>query len=202
MKVYKNFEEVTEILNAEKLSENAALVSRCGLEGEKIISDINNCKNEKLNYRTWNFYVLIIFIYSISYFIVLIGIIKISSETVSASEDRSIDINIEIDMRPLVYVKAIRSLFWENSCASGTTAVGAYYVNQYKESSVFLTAHEPGGILSVNSGSNGHIILCGNVSLWKSEVCSDSPCIGLAKLLKLLELCDLQLQYTMEQEIC
>ena len=94
-----------------------------------------------------------------------LGIMKISSETVSASEDRSIDINIEIDMRPLVYVKAIRSLFWENSCASGTTAVGAYYVNQYKESSVFLTAHEPGGILSVNSGSNGHIILCGNVSL-------------------------------------
>ncbi len=50
MKVYKNFEEVTEILNAEKLSENAALVSRCGLEGEKIISDINSHKNERLNY--------------------------------------------------------------------------------------------------------------------------------------------------------
>ena len=50
MKVYKNFEEVTEILNAEKLSENAALVSRCGLEDEKIISDINLHKNERLNY--------------------------------------------------------------------------------------------------------------------------------------------------------
>lgn len=50
MKVYKNFGEVAEILNAENLSENAVLVSRCGLEDEKIISDIDTCKNEKLNY--------------------------------------------------------------------------------------------------------------------------------------------------------
>lgn len=50
MKVYKNFGEVAEILNAENLSENAVLVSRCGLEDEKIISDIDACKNEKLNY--------------------------------------------------------------------------------------------------------------------------------------------------------
>ena len=50
MKVYKNFGEVAEILNAEKLSENAVLVSRCGLEDEKIITDINSFKTEKLNY--------------------------------------------------------------------------------------------------------------------------------------------------------
>lgn len=50
MKVYKNFDEIAEILNAENLSEKAALVSRCGLEGEKIITDINSNKNEKLNY--------------------------------------------------------------------------------------------------------------------------------------------------------
>lgn len=50
MKVYKNFGEVAEILNTENLSENAVLVSRCGLEDEKIISDIDVCKNEKLNY--------------------------------------------------------------------------------------------------------------------------------------------------------
>lgn len=50
MKVYKNFGEVAEILNAENLSENAVLVSRCGLEDEKIISDIDAFKNEKLNY--------------------------------------------------------------------------------------------------------------------------------------------------------
>ena len=50
MKVYKKFGEVAEILNAENLSENAVLVSRCGLEDEKIISDIDAFKNEKLNY--------------------------------------------------------------------------------------------------------------------------------------------------------
>ena len=50
MKVYKNFGEVAEILNNENLSENAVLVSRCGLEDEKIISDIDSYKKEKLNY--------------------------------------------------------------------------------------------------------------------------------------------------------
>lgn len=50
MKVYKNFDEIAEILNAENLSKNAVLVSRCGLEDEKISNDINSCKNEKLNY--------------------------------------------------------------------------------------------------------------------------------------------------------
>jgi precorrin-2/cobalt-factor-2 C20-methyltransferase len=50
MKVYKNFGEVAEILDNENLSENAMLVSRCGLKDEKIISDLNANKNEKLNY--------------------------------------------------------------------------------------------------------------------------------------------------------
>lgn len=50
MKVYKNFGEVAEILSAENLSENAVLVSRCGLKDEKIISDIESYKTEKLNY--------------------------------------------------------------------------------------------------------------------------------------------------------
>ena len=50
MKVYKNFEEIAEILSGENLSENAVLVSRCGLKDEKIISDIDAYKNEKLNY--------------------------------------------------------------------------------------------------------------------------------------------------------
>ena len=50
MKVYKNFGEIAEILNNENLSENALLVSRCGLEDEKIITDLESFKNEKLNY--------------------------------------------------------------------------------------------------------------------------------------------------------
>ena len=50
MKVYKNFGEIVELLDAENLLENAVLVSRCGLDGEKIITDINSHKDEKLNY--------------------------------------------------------------------------------------------------------------------------------------------------------
>lgn len=50
MKVYKNFGEIVELLENENLLENAALVSRCGLEGEKIITDIKSHKDEKLNY--------------------------------------------------------------------------------------------------------------------------------------------------------
>jgi precorrin-2/cobalt-factor-2 C20-methyltransferase len=50
MKVYKNYSEIVELLNAENLSEKATLVSRCGLEDEKIITDINANKKEKLNY--------------------------------------------------------------------------------------------------------------------------------------------------------
>ena len=50
MKVYKNFGEIVELLDIEKLLEKASLVSRCGLEGEKIITDINAHKYEKLNY--------------------------------------------------------------------------------------------------------------------------------------------------------
>ena len=50
MKVYKNFEEVAEILDGQEMSGNAVLVSRCGLEDEKIITDINAHKFDKLNY--------------------------------------------------------------------------------------------------------------------------------------------------------
>ena len=50
MKVYKNFGEIVEMLDAENLLTNAALVSRCGLEGEKIITDIKIHKTEKINY--------------------------------------------------------------------------------------------------------------------------------------------------------
>lgn len=48
-------------------------------------------------------------------------------------------------LRPLVYVKAADTLFWENSCASGTTAVGCW-----KGCDVELT--QPGGTLSFSDG--------------------------------------------------
>lgn len=92
-----------------------------------------------------------------------LGIMIINSESISDAACADSGINAEIDMSPLVYVKKLGSLFWENSCASGTTAVGAYYASRYKGSVVSLTAHEPGGVLSVHSRDDGHLILSGTV---------------------------------------
>lgn len=50
MKVYKNFPEVVEMLDAEKMLSEAVLVSRCGLAEEKIITDLKQNQSEKINY--------------------------------------------------------------------------------------------------------------------------------------------------------
>ncbi len=50
MKVYKNFPEIVEELKSRNMIEEAVLVSRCGLDDEKIITDIAAHKDEPLNY--------------------------------------------------------------------------------------------------------------------------------------------------------
>lgn len=50
MKVYKNFSQVTAALAENNLAENAVLVSRAGLDGERIIHDLAKHTEEKLNY--------------------------------------------------------------------------------------------------------------------------------------------------------
>ena len=50
MKVYKNFSEIVDQLGEENMLEEAVLVSRCGLEGEKIIKNLAEHKADKLNY--------------------------------------------------------------------------------------------------------------------------------------------------------
>lgn len=50
MKVYKNFDEVTDILVKNDMAKQAILVSRAGLLDEKIIENIEAHKGEKLNY--------------------------------------------------------------------------------------------------------------------------------------------------------
>ena len=50
MKVYKNFPEVVDALKIHGMIDDAVLVSRCGLDDEKIITDIAAHKNETLNY--------------------------------------------------------------------------------------------------------------------------------------------------------
>ena len=50
MKVYKNFPEVVDALKSRGLIDEAVLVSRCGLDDEKIITDVAAHKDEPLNY--------------------------------------------------------------------------------------------------------------------------------------------------------
>ena len=50
MKVYKNFEDVADMLEKNEMAEQAVLVSRAGLDDEKIIYDVLAHKKDKLNY--------------------------------------------------------------------------------------------------------------------------------------------------------
>ena len=50
MKVYKNFPEVVDALTARNMIDDAVLVSRAGLDDEKIITDVAAHKSDALNY--------------------------------------------------------------------------------------------------------------------------------------------------------
>ena len=51
---------------------------------------------------------------------------------------------------PLVYIPGSDTVYWENSCASGTSAVGMYFAGKDHQRAD-LTVKEPGGILRVES---------------------------------------------------
>lgn len=68
----------------------------------------------------------------------------------------------ERKLTPLVYVPALKAFYWENSCASGTTATGYYLYKKYKkETDIFFT--EPGGELGIKVSSENEIYLSGHV---------------------------------------
>ena len=64
---------------------------------------------------------------------------------------------------PLVYVPSADTLCWENSCASGTTAVGAYLAASAGMDTVSL--RQPGGTLRVDMREEGRLLLTGTVRL-------------------------------------
>lgn len=65
-------------------------------------------------------------------------------------------------LTPLVYVPGADTLCWENSCASGTTAVGTYLASKAgKPLSVNL--RQPGGSLAVTIDQDGRAFLTGVV---------------------------------------
>ena len=57
-------------------------------------------------------------------------------------------------MTPLVFAPGSGTLFWEHSCASGSSAV-CMYLAKKEGRNVSLKLTQPGGILKVNSGPEG-----------------------------------------------
>lgn len=53
-------------------------------------------------------------------------------------------------LRPLVYIPGADTLFWESSCASGATAVGAYTLWKTGKPAV-LSLRQPGGTLRIEA---------------------------------------------------
>lgn len=66
-------------------------------------------------------------------------------------------------LTPLVYVPAAGTLCWENSCASGTTAVGAFLAAERGATSCVL--RQPGGTLQAEVTPAGELFLTGSVRL-------------------------------------
>ena len=65
-------------------------------------------------------------------------------------------------MTPLVYIPGSDTIYWENSCASGTAAVGMAIASE-SGAQAALTLKQPGGTLSVSCNANAeHCILSGN----------------------------------------
>ena len=67
-------------------------------------------------------------------------------------------------LTPLVYVPGADTLYWENSCASGTAAVGAYLAGR-EGRTITRTLAEPAGALGVTAEPAGAPLLRGRVLL-------------------------------------
>ncbi len=75
--------------------------------------------------------------------------------------------NISADLRslkPLLYVPEADTLVWESSCASGTSAAGAWFAFRDKKDCCFEFG-EPGGVLTIDAGADGSLKLTGRVEI-------------------------------------
>jgi diaminopimelate epimerase len=73
-------------------------------------------------------------------------------------------------LRPLVFVPGSGTMIWENSCASGSAAVGTALAER-RGARVSLRLEEPGGVLEVESGGlRGKTVLTGRTRLVGEEI--------------------------------
>ena len=69
-----------------------------------------------------------------------------------------------LELKPLVYVPGADTIFWENSCASGTSAAGMWFAKK-EGRPVDMTFREPAGRLRVESDPSGATILHGSLKM-------------------------------------
>ena len=50
MKVYKNYHQLVQKLKQHGLADNAVMISRCGLDDEKVIEDLETAGEQGVNY--------------------------------------------------------------------------------------------------------------------------------------------------------
>ncbi len=70
-------------------------------------------------------------------------------------------------MQPLVYVPVAGTCIWESSCASGTTAVGAYLAQ--KAGAAHYSLRQPGGVLQIEVTPEGEYYLMGQVKVQRRQ---------------------------------
>lgn len=73
-----------------------------------------------------------------------------SSEQTGRETRIGVDMEMETELIPLVYVPGADTLFWENSCASGSAAAGMYLSDKYGLA-LEVVMKEPSGTLRVKS---------------------------------------------------
>lgn len=77
--------------------------------------------------------------------------------------ENHINKNNEVRITPLVYVKLVDTLYWENSCASGTTAVGEFLMSKNKNENTISVLQPSGVSLVVKKDNSDGLALIGNV---------------------------------------
>lgn len=69
------------------------------------------------------------------------------------------------EMKPLVYVRDIDSLFWENACASGSFALGTYLMKGQNDISEVSIKQTGGDVLKIKKDDDRSLCLIGKVKL-------------------------------------
>lgn len=69
------------------------------------------------------------------------------------------------ELKPLVYVRDIDSLFWENACASGSFAFGTYVMQKQNKLSQVFIKQAGGDVLKVKKDDDGNLSLINNIKI-------------------------------------